>query len=56
VELEALSCIPIFKADAKRLQAAGEMRETKGFSRIVDKPRVQRRVSIEYPSLFISEK
>jgi hypothetical protein len=56
VELEALSCIPIFKADAKRIEAAGEMRETKGFSRIVDKPWVWRCVSIEDPSLFINEK
>jgi hypothetical protein len=32
------------------------MRETEGFSRIVDKPWVLRRVSIEDPSLFISEK
>ena len=56
MELEALSCIPLFKADARGIEAAVKMRETEGFSRIVDKPWMRRRVSIEYPSLFISEK
>jgi hypothetical protein len=56
VELEALSRIPLFKADGRGIEAAVKMRETEGFSQIVDKPWVRRRVSIEYPSLFISEK
>jgi hypothetical protein len=56
VELEALSRIPLFKADARGIEAAGKKRKTEGFSRIVDKPWVRRCVSIEYPSLFISEK